>query len=282
MTGKVVQIFIRDINNPRYKKVEIINWTGYAISLGRSQLKNLQNEKMSKIGVYILIGGGSEDKSFYVGESEDIIERMKQHLKKEFWNEAILFTSKDENLTKAHIKYLEFSLYDIMSKNGSIILENSNIPKKSSLPEPMVATMDEFLKNILLMLSVLGYPGLEKIENSNHIKNDTLFYINNSNADAIMKVDNGFYTVLSGSILSPLVRSKKQKDRIRAAKQRDTHRDKGLLETQNEKIVLKADINFISPSGAAVYVHGRSSNGRTEWKTKSGMNYHDWELSQNV
>ena len=34
-------------------------------------------------------------------------ERLRQHKNKEFWVSAIVFVSKDENLTKAHVRYLE-------------------------------------------------------------------------------------------------------------------------------------------------------------------------------
>lgn len=42
-----------------------------------------------------------------------ILKRLNQQLnQKEFWNEAIVFISKDENLNKAHTKYLENRLHE--------------------------------------------------------------------------------------------------------------------------------------------------------------------------
>ncbi len=56
-----------------------------------------------KSGVYILTGidPNSGSPRAYIGEAEVIRERLKQHKAKEFWVSAVVFVSKDENLTKA-------------------------------------------------------------------------------------------------------------------------------------------------------------------------------------
>ncbi len=41
----------------------------------------------------------------FIGDSENVVKRLSQQDKnQDFWNEVIIFTSKDENLTKCHIK----------------------------------------------------------------------------------------------------------------------------------------------------------------------------------
>src|SRR6266487_7116815 len=69
----------------------------------------LLREELDKAGVYILIGSDplTNAPRAYIGEAEVIRERLKQHKTKEFWVSAIVFVSKDENLTKAHVRYLE-------------------------------------------------------------------------------------------------------------------------------------------------------------------------------
>ena len=55
------------------------------------------------------------------------------HLKeKDFWHECVVFISKDNNLNKAHVKYLENRMYTIAKEAGRYQLENSNIPTQSS------------------------------------------------------------------------------------------------------------------------------------------------------
>lgn len=51
---------------------------------------------------------GSPRPTFYVGEVDPARPWLEQHfVRKDFWTSLILFTSKDENLNKAHVQYLE-------------------------------------------------------------------------------------------------------------------------------------------------------------------------------
>src|SRR5207245_7930473 len=72
----------------------------------------LAREELEKAGIYILIGSDplTNAPRAYIGEAEIIRDRLKQHKTKEFWVSAIVFVSKDENLTKAHVRYLESRL----------------------------------------------------------------------------------------------------------------------------------------------------------------------------
>jgi hypothetical protein len=38
------------------------------------------------------------------------VKRLKQHRERDDWSQVTVFVSKDENLTKAHIRYLEGAL----------------------------------------------------------------------------------------------------------------------------------------------------------------------------
>jgi len=90
-----------------------------------------------------------------VGEAEKVTKRLKQHLNKEFWNQVVAFVSKDENLTKAHIKYLEGKLIEIGNRAGKGIIQN-NQGSGARLPEADQAEMDIFLDRILKLLPVMG------------------------------------------------------------------------------------------------------------------------------
>ena len=71
----------------------------------------------------------------YIDESENVSERIISHDKyKDFWSEVIIFTSKDENLTKAHVKFLESSLVELSKTAARYKLENGNTPPQSNLP----------------------------------------------------------------------------------------------------------------------------------------------------
>jgi hypothetical protein len=111
-----VKIFLAEGDPASVRTAEISNWTGKAVAGPRSQLELiLQREEAKKPGIYFLTGINSETGKprVYVGEAEVVRSRLKGHLDRDFWKTVIFFVSKDENLTKAHIKYLEGKLIEM-------------------------------------------------------------------------------------------------------------------------------------------------------------------------
>lgn len=110
MTSATIKLFLPRGDAKSLRTAEISNWTGKAISAPRTELDELlAREELDKAGVYILTGSDPQTNAprAYIGEAEIIRDRLKQHKTKEFWVAAIVFVSKDENLTKAHVRYLE-------------------------------------------------------------------------------------------------------------------------------------------------------------------------------
>ncbi|WP_199538231.1 GIY-YIG nuclease family protein [Emticicia sp. C21] len=116
--GRSIRIYLKDGNVSGIKLAEVVNHTIQAISCPRNKLSELNKDftkEANRPGVYFLLGDDGTIKSkVYIGEAENVWERLKNHdTLKDFWNEVVLFTSKDENLTKAHVKYLESKLLGI-------------------------------------------------------------------------------------------------------------------------------------------------------------------------
>jgi hypothetical protein len=91
----------------------------------------------------------------YVGEAESIRDRIKIHNDKDFWNQVTFFISKDENLTKAHIRYLEGKLIEQAKSAGRAVVTNGQ-SSGSKLPESDRGEMEVFLEKINQLLPVLG------------------------------------------------------------------------------------------------------------------------------
>lgn len=131
-TSKSIRIFLDTGSVTGLRHAELVNWTGQAIACPRTQVKSLANWSESRRpGVYSLFGDDPEtaELSAYIGEAENVYERLQNHLaNKDFWNEVIFFTSKDDNLTKAHVKYLESKLVQVASAAGRHPLMNGNQP----------------------------------------------------------------------------------------------------------------------------------------------------------
>lgn len=114
----------------------------------------------------MLTGVDSEsgDKALYIGEAENVANRLKGHASKDFWNSVSVFVSKDENLTKAHIRYLEGVLIEKAHNNGAAVVMNS-ASSGAKLPESDATEMDLFLEKCLQLRPVLGVPDFsEKLD----------------------------------------------------------------------------------------------------------------------
>ena len=153
-----IKIFLAKGSSSSLRTAEISNWSGKAIASSRKELNELsKREEASSPGVYFLIGNDIDtgEPSAYVGEAEEVAKRLKQHLNKDFWNQVVAFVSKDENLTKAHIKYLEGKLIALGIEAGKGVIQNSQ-SSGAKLPESDQAEMDIFLDRILKLLPVMG------------------------------------------------------------------------------------------------------------------------------
>jgi len=116
MSSATIKLFLPLGDAKSLRTAEISNWTGKAVAAPRTELDELlAREELDKAGVYILTGSdpATNTPRAYIGEAEVIRERLKQHKTKEFWVSAIVFVSKDENLTKAHIRHLESRLLTV-------------------------------------------------------------------------------------------------------------------------------------------------------------------------
>ena len=119
------------------RTAELSNWSGKAISAPRTELSELlKRDEVNSSGFYILTGVNPEsgENAIYIGEAENVSNRLKNHTNKDFWNSVTVFVSKDDNLTKAHIRYLEGLLIQLAYDAENSIVMNS-VNSGSPLPE---------------------------------------------------------------------------------------------------------------------------------------------------
>lgn len=287
--GKTIKLFLIDGDTNGRLTCELSNWTGKAYKLPRNTIKiSADRPEIQTTGVYMLLNKSadlSEKGLLYIGEAEDIYKRLTQHVKeKDFWNEAIVFISKDDNLNKAHIKYLENRLHEIASSAKRYELINNQKPTQSSISESDIAEMEEFLSNILTLISTLGYNAFEKIRQvDTKIKpefEEDLFYISAiRGAYGIGKTTNEGFVVFENSQVADPVTNSYPKT---MQKLRDTLISEGTIVKDGNKMILIRDYLFSSSSSAAMIIMGRSANGLTEWKMKSGKTLQDFESGESI
>lgn len=128
MITATIKLFLPHGDAKRLRTAEISNWTGKAVAAPRTEFDELlARPELLQPGVYILTGNEPETGSLmaYIGEAEVIRDRIKAHTDKDFWIQAIAFVSKDENLTKSHIRYLEGKLIEEAKALGRAKLVNA-------------------------------------------------------------------------------------------------------------------------------------------------------------
>lgn len=276
--GKTIKIFLIDGDPNGRMSCELSNWTGKAYKIPRIKIKDCSDRSdLINTGVYLLFGKNDEDQDqVYIGEAESILKRLGQHLtQKDFWHETIVFISKDENLNKAHIKYIENRLHDIAKNANRYIVENSIIPTKSSISESDRSKMEEFIENIKMLVATLGHKVLEEKRELKAFQKQDFFYLKAARgADAQGEPSSEGFVVFKGS-KATFKETNSMSSGFIKLKQKLINENK-LIEKE-EVFEFSEDYIFSSPSTAAAIVMGRNANGLTEWKLSSGVTLKDFE-----
>lgn len=279
--GKTIRIFLIDGDPNGRMTCELSNWTGKAYKIPRIKIKECTDrEDLFNTGVYLLFGkdeNGTEQ--VYIGEAETILTRLTQHLnQKDFWNETIVFVSKDDNLNKAHIKYLENRLFEIASSVKRYKIENTITPTQSSISESDKSEMEEFIENIRILVNALGHKLFEEKRENQNIANKPSqeFTLTNprENASAIGIPTSEGFVVFKGSFFSTTTTPKIP---VGLLKIREELIRTGKAVLVGENYQLTEDHLFNSPSQAAGVILGKSANGLTEWRINAGLNLKDYE-----
>lgn len=163
--GRSLNLFLVEGSPRGIITAEIGKWSGKAVVAPRTALPKLFKRKESaRTGVYLLKGPDIDTGSrmqIYAGESENITARLAKHdsdVAMEFYTHVCWIVSKDDGLTKAHVRYLEARIIEkIKAASRAILLNSTNPDSKGLLPEAAEADMETFLSEIEVLLPVLGY-----------------------------------------------------------------------------------------------------------------------------
>lgn len=272
MPSATLKMFLVYGDPKRLRTVELSNWTGKAVAGPRSEFDRvIEREESMNSGIYFLTGVDPDtNKSvIYIGEAECVRDRVKSHLVKDYWNHIAFFISKDENLTKAHIRYIEGRLIESAKTVGRAGVINGQ-GSGSKLPESDREDMEVFLEKVHQILPVLGIESFVKTGGNEKPGIDTevlICSIKNVTATGYL-TPNGMVVVAgSEAVLKERASAKKWPAVL---VQRNKLIEEGALIEKGDKWIFVKDTEFSSPSAAAAVIHGGSANGLTAWKDKSG------------
>ncbi|MDA8039148.1 MAG: GIY-YIG nuclease family protein [Actinomycetota bacterium] len=299
--GKSIRLFLADGTPGGLLTAEIMNWTGHVVAAPRSDLAGLlKRPEATRTGIYILLGDDPNSLGgtiAYIGEGDDVSKRLYQHARPEdqggrdFWDRAIVLTSKDTNLTKAHARYLESRLITLAQQANRAVLVNGTAPSPLPLPEADVSDMEYFLSQVEIVLPVLGVnlfrsATSSQVAPSEHGPSLTAtitrvsptfeLTLKKSGIAATAQEIDGEFTVFAGSTARrdwqgvddgyKRLREKLEEDGTLA------------LSVDGKCRTFTRNQVFASPSAAAAVVAGRSANGRVEWKLEgSTTSYGSWQ-----
>lgn len=269
-----IRIFLADGVPEGLRIVEKSNWTGRAVVASRAQIdRALARDELTQPGVYVLTGASDDGAPrLYVGEADALHDRIRQHVaNKEFWTRLVAFSSTNEGLNKAHVRYLEARLVGLARDAKQWELDNGTQPAPPPLSEPDRADAEWFLAEMLVIFPLLGIDAFEAASSQARTpapgqEGESFDLILRERGAEVRgrEVADGF-VVLQGS-------------RARASETNSIHdymRDlrkqlleRGVLVAEGDHLVFTQDFRFASPSMAAGVVVGGSANGRLAWKDK--------------
>lgn len=290
--GRSLELYFIDGRPDGMLTAEVFNWTGHVLVTPRTQItKDLARKEASYTGVYILLGEVDGERRAYIGEGEDIGERIRSHdISKDWWSSAVLITSAANNLHKAHVKYMEARLVEEARKVGRVNLDNGNTPPKSSLTEAAKTNMEAFLDYLSMVLPALRIDIFisntrpTSVGTGEHglLHTAPRFRLSNKRhgltAEAVLK--DGEFIVQAGS-KARLQWEGQGTEATSYALLHQELRKAGVLHPEGEHSVFTQSYAFSSPSAAAAVVNGRPANGTIEWRLEgSDITYKDWEAAQ--
>jgi hypothetical protein len=287
--GRSVRLYLADGTATGILTAKIINWTGHTLAGPRTRLEDaLKREELRRTGIYLIYGESydSDLPSVYVGEGDEIATRIRSHSKdadKDYWDRFVAITSKDMNLTKAHVKYLEGRIIKLLIDAKKCLVKNKTEPSFDRLPEADISDMETFLEELQLVLPVIGVDFLRKPKAAIFTKSkpaelETVFVVahKGKGIDASAIEQDGEFVVLAGSTGSLNV-SPSFHDKMKVLREQALESGR-MIKNGDKCFRLEEDIAFSSPSAAAVFLFGTSRNGRTDWLVQNaGINYGSWK-----
>jgi hypothetical protein len=289
--GRSVRLFFADGSANGLIVAHVGNWNGKVLAAPRTRLGDLlKRSEASRTGIYILKGpdpdrpGGN---MAYVGEADDVAARLRIHLRsgdKDFFDRVAIAVSSDDNLTKAHARFVESRLIKLVQQAGAAPLTNSTDPDFRRLPEADRADMEYFLEQLMLVLPILGFDlfrrsGQGAAHGASSADGEVVFTFSTAGASATARETDDGFVVMAGSTVRRTPSGTFPAGYL-ALRDQLVAGGKLIAGQTPDLYTFTVDVAFTSPSTAASVVAARSASGPREWKVEgTGQMYKDWKDS---
>ena len=289
--GRSLELYFIEGRPDGMLTAEVFNWTGHVLMTPRTRIGAALSRKEARhTGVYALLGEQDGEPCAYIGEGEDISDRIRSHdTRKDWWTTAVLITSSANSLNKAHVKYLEARLIEEAQSAKRMVLDNGAVPACPGLSEAAQANMEAFLGYLFMVLPAL------RVDLFMKNTRPTISTAMSGTASAAPRfklaskthkltayavLQDGEFIVEAGSEARSQWEGLNTQNSGYAILHEEL-RKSGVLAKQDGHCVFTQNYAFSSPSAAASVVCGRPAAGTVEWKTAdTGISYKEWEGAQ--
>lgn len=215
----LINLFLIDGTAHGRIKCTINGRTGIIFKIPRKDLnKCKEREDLKHDGVYFLLGASK----IYIGQAgsrkngKGILARLSEHDRnpdKDFWTEAIIFTTSDNSFGSTEISWLENKFCNMAIKAARYEVGNGNDPSPGNITEEKRSELEDHVEFAQLVLSAIGYKIFEPLKNpapTPPVVDDEIFTLSrkikalDKTINAKMKRTATGYKVLAGSEVSPL------------------------------------------------------------------------------
>ena len=220
---------------------------------------------INRPGIYYLISENDDNKiaQIYIGQTRNGVTRLDDHNRsKDFWNKAIMFLADNKTFSLDMISGLEAYAISKAHDSKRYKVENTVNPKYE-IDEYDLPLIEEIYEEIKFIMATQGY----KMDNTKSTLNESaIFHTTRNGTDAYGIFDGEKFEVIEGSEVD----MSRKCHSATMQKQRETAITNGDISFENGKHRLMVSVSFSSPSSAAMFVLGGSTNGWIEWKNKDG------------
>jgi len=292
--GKSINLFLMDSTASGRIKCTLANWTGVAYKIPRTELDKCKaRDDLKQSGVYFLFGTSDQtgDNVVYIGQAgvrkngEGILYRLQEHKRnpdKDYWTEAVVFTTSNNSFGPTEIGYLENRFCNLATESKRYIVKNGNDPASGNITEEKESELEEFIDNAKIVMGTFGHKIFEPLTEDkthkepssiNSERRELLLHLKRKSRksgqviEANCRQTNEGFVVLKGSHIETI-----DSDSIPPGVKES--RQKASIDANG---ILQEDVLFRSPSSAAAFVIGGNVNGLTAWETIGGKTLKDIE-----
>lgn len=253
----------------------------------RDKVSEIANKQphLKRYGFYILLGKDKKNRNVaYVGQTNDFTNRVNDHKqKKDFWDTALVFVSKSNEIYPSEALYLEYLGWKSATAAGNYIIDNSKDINEPPLSEDKQNEMELFFEDIQFLTRFFGCKVFDKPEKEPEAEDCIEFCMSlpkyGMNATLNFYKESHRYIIIAGSTILSQTWDSCSKGMQEFRKQ--IIDNKRLALKNGELCQLLQDIEIpeasSSPSGAASFCTGTSRQGTEDWIDKQGNKHpKDW------